>query len=90
MSLALVTDLANLGAAGLMGGMWLWERRTSRQREEELTAAHGRIIRDEQRLAGLMQVVEHNSQALARLCETQHSIRQALAELREEIRRAEK
>lgn len=83
-----INDLASLGAAGVMGAMWLWERRTSRQREDQLSEAHARILRDEQRLANLIQVVEHNTVALARITETQHSIRQALADLKEEIRHA--
>jgi hypothetical protein len=85
-----IGDLASFGAAGLMGAMWLWERRNSRLREEQLNEAHGRIVRDEQRLAKLVEVVEHNTTALARFNETQHFVRQALADLREEIRHAKK
>jgi hypothetical protein len=87
---AMISDLASLGAAGIMGAMWLWERRTSRLREEQLDDAHDRILRDEQRLGKLIEVVEHNTAALTRFTETQHSIRQALADLREEIRNGRK
>jgi hypothetical protein len=80
------SDLASLGAAGIMGAMWLWERRNGRVRDEQLSSAHERIARDEQRLGQLIEVVEHNTQALARFTETQHFVRQALADLREEIR----
>ena len=83
---SVVTDLASFGVAGLMGAMWLWERRNSRLREEQLSEAHGRIMRDELRLGKLVEVVEHNTAATVRFTETQHSIRQALADLREEIR----
>jgi hypothetical protein len=88
MLIGVINDLASLGAAGVMGAMWLWERRTSRLREDQLSEAHARILRDEQRLANLIQVVEHNTAALARITETQNSIRQALADLKEEIRHA--
>lgn len=71
--LSMVWDLASFGAAGLMGAMWLWERRLSRLREEQLTEAHSRIIRDEQRLSKLVKVVEENTGAVGRL--PKHSVR---------------
>ena len=85
-----MSDLASFGAAGLMGAMWLWERRHRRLREEQLNSAHQRIMRDEQRLGRIIQVVEHNTDAMARFTETQHSVRQALVDLREEIRNGRK
>ena len=81
-----ISPLASFGAAGLIGAMWLWERRNNRLREEQLTDAHGRIVRDEQRLAKLIEVVEHNTTVMTRFTETQHSVRQALEDLREELR----
>lgn len=90
LALELFSELASLGAAGVMGTMWLWERRTSRQREEQITEAHGRIVRDEQRLAKLVEVVEHNTAAITRFNETQQSVRQTLSELTEEIRHVRK
>ena len=85
-----ITNLASFGVAGLMGAMWLWERRHSNLREEQLNQAHARIVRDEQRLDKLVEVVEHNTAAMTRFSETQHFVREALAELREEIRNGRK
>lgn len=76
--LGFTSDLTSFGAAGIMGAMWLWERRSSRQREEQLTQAHGRIVRDEQRLGKLTEVVEQNTAAIARFTETQRQTCQAL------------
>ena len=90
LSLAVLNDLTSLGAAGVMGAMWLWERRTSRLREEQLTHSHERIRRDEQRLGRLIEVVEHNTAAMARFSETQRAVREALADLRQEIRNGHK
>jgi hypothetical protein len=84
------SDLASLGAAGIMGAMWLWERRNSRQRDEQLTESHDRITRDEQRLSSFMQVVEHNTEALTRFIETQNNVQMALSDLREELRNGHK
>jgi hypothetical protein len=62
-----VNDLTSLGAAGLMGAMWLWERHTSRTREEQLTATHERLIADRVQLDSLVDIVQQNTQAMTRL-----------------------
>jgi hypothetical protein len=67
-------DITSLGTAGLMGAMWLWERRTSRQREEQLDEAHARIIGDRVLLDQLIDVVKQNTDAMSRLCATQDQL----------------
>ena len=62
-----LAELTSFGAAGLMGAMWLWERRTNRQREEQLDEAHARIVGDGVQLEQLMDVVRQNTAAFARL-----------------------
>ena len=57
----------HLGVAGIMGAMWLWERRTSRVREQQIDEAHARIMADRVMLDQLMEVVQRNTEALARL-----------------------
>jgi uncharacterized protein YigA (DUF484 family) len=84
----IMSDLANFGAAGLMGAMWLWERRLSRQREQQLTEAHQRITRDEERLKLLMEVVDQNTSAMARFAETQRQVAEALKDLTRELNHA--
>ena len=86
--LALISDLASFGAAGLMGAMWLWERKLSRLREYQLTQSHERIIRDEQRLGKLIQVVEQNTTANTRVSEGQREVCETLKQLSKEIHRA--
>ena len=65
-----LSELASLGSAGLMGAMWLWERRTSRQREQQLDEAHTRILSDRVQLSELMDVVRQNTEAITRLAAT--------------------
>ena len=72
-------DLASFGMAGLMGAMWLWERRTSRQREEQLDEAHARIIADRIGLEQLIDVVRKNTEALGRFTATQEQFLRQLA-----------
>ena len=67
-------SVASLGAAGLMGAMWLWERRTSQKREQQLDEAHFRIMGDGVQLEQLMLVVRQNAEAFARLCTTQDQL----------------
>lgn len=86
MILSVMTDLTSFGAAGVMGTLWLWERRLSRRREEEISDAHARIIRDEHRLDELTRVVEQNTAAMARFTETQRQVADVLKDLSREIR----
>ena len=83
--LSVISDLASFGAAGLMGAMWLWERKLTRLREQQLTEAHDRILRDEQRLGKLTQVVEQNTAAIAHFTETQRQVVEAVKDLVKEL-----
>ena len=62
-----VTELTSFGAAGMMSAMWLWERYTSRTREEQLTDAHERVMADRVQLDALVDLVQQNTQAMTRL-----------------------
>jgi hypothetical protein len=70
----IINDFANLGAAGFMGAMWLWERRTSQKREEQLDESHTRIMGDHVQLEQLISVVRDNTQALSRLTTTHEQL----------------
>ena len=78
-------SLTSLGAAGLMGAMWLWERSTSQKREAQIDDAHARILGDRVQLEQLMNVVRQNAEALTRLCATQD---QFLRELNDRERKS--
>lgn len=62
-------DVTSLGAAGVMGAMWLWERRQSRNRDEQLDAAHERIMAQGVTIGELVDVVKANTEAMTRLAE---------------------
>jgi len=66
--------LANLGVAGLMGAMWLWERRTSQQRESQIDEAHARIMSDRVALDQLIDVVKQNAEAMTHLSSLQDQL----------------
>lgn len=70
LQIALPPDLPSLGVAGLMGLMWLWERRTSQKREQQIDEAHARIMADRIQLEQLILIVRQNAEALARFTAT--------------------
>ncbi len=61
----LATALAQFGAAGLIGWMWLSERRAAAVRDRQLAEAHDRIQRDRTELDALLATLERNTRALA-------------------------
>ncbi len=74
-------QLMNLGVAGIMGAMWLWERRTSRQREEQIDEAHARIMSDRVALDQLMDLVRQNVEAMTKLSAMQEQLVRELGEM---------
>jgi hypothetical protein len=73
-SQAPLDQLTSFGVAGLMGAMWLWERRTSQKREQQIDDAHARILGDRVQLDVLMAVVRQNAEAITRLSATQDQL----------------
>lgn len=63
----LLTSLTPFGAAGLIAWLWLTERRTSAERDRQLTEAHDRLVRHRSEIALLVNVVRDNTRALAAL-----------------------
>ncbi|HYE18591.1 MAG TPA: hypothetical protein VEA69_09115 [Tepidisphaeraceae bacterium] len=69
-----LAQLTSLGAAGVMGAMWLWERRSSRAREQQLDEAHARIVGDRVQVDQLIEVVRGNAEAMTRLAIVQEQL----------------
>ena len=69
-----LSQLTSLGAAGIMGAMWLWERRMSRQRDQQLDETHERILGDRVQLGQLIEVVQSNAEAMTRLTSVQDQL----------------
>ena len=60
-----VLNLTQFGVAGLMGALWWWERRYSRQREEELTQAHQVILETREHLSAVIDALQGNTKVIA-------------------------
>ena len=67
-------SVSSLGAAGLIGVMWLWERRQSTQRENQLDDAHARIMADKVQMDALIELVQHSTETLSKLALQQDAL----------------
>lgn len=74
----LTSAIAQLGAAGLIGLMWLTERRAAAAREKQLSDAHERIMHERTHLAALLSVVTDNTRALTALEAGQRAVAGAI------------
>jgi len=63
----LLVHLGQFGAAGLIGALWLLERRHGAARDRQLDEAHRRVMERERDAAALMSVVQENTRAIAAL-----------------------
>lgn len=63
----IAASLAQLGAAGLIGWLWLAERRAAAARETQLRELHDRILQERPQIAALLAVVRDNTRALTAL-----------------------
>ena len=66
--------IPSLGAAGLIGVMWLWERRQSTQREKQLDDAHTRIMADKVQMDALIELVQQSTETLSKLALQQDAL----------------
>lgn len=78
----LVTALTQFGAAGLIGFLWIVERRHGAMRAQQLDEAHQMISAKQRELETLMTVVKENTRALQRLEKSQEQLANLLEALR--------
>lgn len=78
--------LAQFGAAGLMGALWVWERVHSRKREQQLSEAHERIGQQRQSLRAMVKLIRQNTHAIERFGAVQERVGGLLEKIYEEHR----
>lgn len=74
----IATSIAQLGAAGLIGWMWLSERRAGAARETQLRELHDRLLQERPQITALLSVVQDNTRALSALEAGQRAIATAM------------
>jgi len=82
----LVPIVAQYGVAGLMGLLWLFERRHSSLREREITESHNRLMQENMELSVLMGVIKENSVAMTSLEKSQARLSQVCEEIAAQLR----
>ena len=78
--------LAQFGTAGLIGWMWLTERRAAAARERQLSEAHERILAERACFELLVGAIKENTRALATLESGQRALAAVLDKLTREAR----
>jgi len=73
-----VVNVMQFGMAGLMGALWWWERRYSRQREDQLTEAHAALMAQKEHLNALLAALDGNTKVIAEFTSVQGEILRAL------------
>jgi hypothetical protein len=73
-----VWNYAQFGVAGLMGGLWWWERKYSRQREDELTQAHQAIMDTREHLQAVLDALQGNTKVISDFTAVQNEILRVL------------
>lgn len=62
-----VSALAQLGAAGVIGWMWLSERRAAGERERQIRESHETLMNERAQLDVLVRALEGNTRAVTAL-----------------------
>ena len=77
-----VTVLTQFGAAGLIGMLWVFERRHAATRDRQLNESHQKLVRQERELEALLTVVKENTRAISTLEQGQRRLIDLLEHLR--------
>ena len=67
-------NVAQFGVAGLMGALWYWERKYSRQREDQLTESHAAILAQREHLQAILNALQSNTTAITQFTHVQEEI----------------
>ena len=78
--------ISKLGAIGLIGALWVWERWMSRDREAQLSEAHEQIMRHRQEIRILTALVRRNTRAIERFDQTQSRLFDFLERIHDDIK----
>ncbi|HEY4329902.1 MAG TPA: hypothetical protein VGN88_09210 [Phycisphaerae bacterium] len=69
-----VLNYTQFGVAGLMGALWWWERKYSRQREDQLTQAHQALMDTREHLRAVLDCLAGNTKVIAEFTAVQTEI----------------
>lgn len=81
MEAELAAAVAQFGVAGLIGWMWLTERRAAAGRERQLAEAHDRLMAERERHDTLVRLVADSTRAMTALESSQRELARAVDRL---------
>lgn len=74
----LATMAAQFGVAGLIGWMWLTERRAAADRDRQLAEAHAALAQSQKSVEVLLHALDENTRAIATLESSHRALVDAL------------
>lgn len=80
-----IEPLTQFGVAGLMGLLWVWERRLSRRREDQLDQAHAELVHHREQQNLLVELVQHNTQTIERFNQTLSQMKLVMEQIGHEL-----
>lgn len=76
----LLTTAAQFGVAGIIGWMWLTERQSARDRDDQLGRAHALLSESQKHVDVLLKALDDNTRAIVTLEGTQRRLIDAIDE----------
>ncbi len=88
MDVELAAAVAQFGTAGLIGWMWLTERRAASDRDRQVSELHERILQERECITACLDALKDNTRAITALEGTQRVLAQAIGQLQAHRRRS--
>lgn len=82
MDMELASAAAQFGTAGIIGWMWLTERRAAAERDRQVAELHERIMQERECVTACLDALQANTKAITTLEGTQRQLAQAVERLR--------
>ena len=89
MDVEVIGAISQFGVAGLIGVMWLAERKSAASRDRQLEALTDRLLRERREMEVLIKIVSDNTRAMTALEEGQKRLRAVIGNLCRKERAAE-
>lgn len=82
MDAELAAAITQFGTAGLIGWLWITERRSAAERDQQLRAVHEKLVQERAGFEVVVKALTNNTRALAGVEAAQRELAQAVRELR--------
>jgi hypothetical protein len=82
MDMELAAAAAQFGTAGVIGWMWLTERRAAMERDRQVAELHERIVQERGMFGACLEALKENTRAITNLEGTQRSLAEAVRSMR--------